>query len=98
MRVQGVPPRAESATCRVRAAIAALVEATQHMSASETEAPTSGAVRTSDLCIAGEHVAARDGRYFETTGAPRVGATSTGRAPASTACVLRRTFSTRQGV
>ncbi|WP_328785365.1 hypothetical protein OIE52_02325 [Streptomyces canus] len=37
------------------------------MSATETEAPTSGAVRTSDLLIAGEHVAARDGRYFETT-------------------------------
>ncbi|WP_329344650.1 aldehyde dehydrogenase [Streptomyces sp. NBC_01352] len=37
------------------------------MSATETEAPTSGAVRTSDLLIAGEHVAARDGRYYETT-------------------------------
>ncbi|MBW8822570.1 MAG: salicylaldehyde dehydrogenase, partial [Streptomyces sp.] len=37
------------------------------MSATETEAPTSGAVRTSDLLIAGEHVAARDGRYFHTT-------------------------------
>jgi transposase len=32
------------------------------MAATETEAPTSGAVRTSDLFIAGEHVAARDGR------------------------------------
>jgi benzaldehyde dehydrogenase (NAD) len=37
------------------------------MSATDTEAPTPGTVRTSDLLIAGEHVAARDGRYFETT-------------------------------
>ncbi|KUN57999.1 salicylaldehyde dehydrogenase [Streptomyces canus] len=37
------------------------------MSATEITAPTSGAVRTSDLFIAGEHVAAKDGRYFETT-------------------------------
>ncbi|WUA29401.1 aldehyde dehydrogenase family protein [Streptomyces canus] len=37
------------------------------MSATEAEAPTSGTVRTSDLLIAGEHVAARDGRYFRTT-------------------------------
>ncbi|WP_406212379.1 hypothetical protein [Streptomyces canus] len=52
------------------------------MSATETEAPTSGAVRTSDLLIMGKHVAASDGRYFETTealtGAPiaRVAAAS----------------------
>ena len=37
------------------------------MSATEIEASTSGAVRTSDLLIAGERVAARDGRYYETT-------------------------------
>jgi vanillin dehydrogenase len=37
------------------------------MSTTEIEAPTSGSVRISDLLIAGEHVAARDGRYFETT-------------------------------
>jgi len=37
------------------------------MSATEIEAPTSGAVRTSDLLIAGERFAARDGRYYETT-------------------------------
>ncbi|WP_075660961.1 aldehyde dehydrogenase [Streptomyces acidiscabies] len=37
------------------------------MSATEIEAPPSGAVRTSDLLLAGERVAARDGRYYETT-------------------------------
>ncbi|MGW2890026.1 aldehyde dehydrogenase family protein [Streptomyces griseoruber] len=37
------------------------------MSATETEAPMSGAVRTSDLLIAGEHIAAKDGRYYATT-------------------------------
>ncbi|MFM9700478.1 aldehyde dehydrogenase family protein [Streptomyces europaeiscabiei] len=37
------------------------------MSATGTEAPTSGAIRTSDLLIAGGHVAARSGHCFETT-------------------------------
>jgi acyl-CoA reductase-like NAD-dependent aldehyde dehydrogenase len=62
-----VTPGAESSTYRVSAAIAAVVEVTHHMSATETEAPPSGAVRTSALLIAGEHVTTRDGRYHETT-------------------------------
>lgn len=36
------------------------------MSATEIEAPLPGVVRTSDLFIAGEDVAARDGRYYRT--------------------------------
>src|SRR3954463_14788316 len=62
-----MPPVMESPRYMVRAAIAAVTEVRHHMSATETEAPTSGAVRTSDLLIAGEPVAARDGRYFHTT-------------------------------
>ena len=49
------------------------------MSATGTEAPTSGTVRTSYLLNTGEHVAARSGHYFETTEASYAGSRSTRR-------------------